>query len=131
MASITCRKLDRNFLAPHTHSSVAAVRRHYAATGDLWPCSWVIRDGWTEDGERHLRDCGELAWERADGGWKCEAGHEYTPSEVRAREGWDYAGDAYDAAVLREGGKEWRSAGPTTHIEGSEIERARREVFGR
>ena len=131
MANITCRNLDQDFPLPHTHHSVEAVRRHYSATGDTWSCTWVIRDGVTGDGEDYLRDCGGLAWNRPDGGWECEAGHEHTPIEVRYGQGWDYAADAYDAVVLAEAGKNWYPAGPTTFIEDAEIERACREVFGR
>lgn len=43
-----------------------------------WECSWLVDIGYTEDGDRVIRDCGAPAAERADGsGWDCQAGHEH------------------------------------------------------
>lgn len=51
-----------------------------------------------------IRDCGaEVAYD--DDRWRCAAGHEHVSAEARDREGWDYAEDAYDAAVIAEGGR--------------------------
>jgi hypothetical protein len=58
----------------------------------------------TEDGVTAI-ECGH---ERAmtDTGWTCAAGHGYVPTDVREAQGWDYADDAYDAAVIIVGGRD-------------------------
>lgn len=143
MTSITCRRIDEHFTEPHTHYSVDAVRRHYAADVDTYPCNWQVQDnGWTlpwydsDTGEcvsepeyiEALVDCGALAWITPVGGFECENGHEHTPCEVREAEGWDYAGDAYDAACLTAGGRSYRPAGPGTSIDPREVSKVRYEL---
>jgi hypothetical protein len=41
---------------------------------------------------------------RPSGVWACEAGHEHVCAEVRNAEGWDYAHDEVEAALVRRDG---------------------------
>jgi hypothetical protein len=96
-------------------------------------CTWMVEycpepivcdetgevDFW-DDPQLPIRDCGaEVAYN--DDRWECAAGHEHTSAEARDREGWDYAADAYDAAVIGRGGKLVVPAGPTTYIDPYEV----------
>jgi hypothetical protein len=94
------------------------------------PCGWLVEhrefDGY--DVAEWVADCGAELVESARG-WACAAGHEHTFAEVRDREGWDYAQDGYDVAVLAHGGKEARPMGPTTHLDPVEAAHAYSTLF--
>ncbi len=74
-------------------------------------CTWAVeRTTWVDDPEfgpepwTRIEDCGaEVA--HTDDRWECAAGHAHVSAEARDREGWDYAEDAYDAAVIASGGR--------------------------
>lgn len=101
---------------------------HVAGAGpDQWGnvvggCDWLVDRGITEDGERWITDCGaEAAYD--DDHFRCAAGHEHTSMEAQEREGWAYAEDEYDAAVIARGGREFRPVGPNTIIDEREAAR--------
>lgn len=73
-----------------------------------------------DDPELPIRECGAELAENADGSWACGAGHEHTAMATRWGQGWDYAEDGYDAAVLGLAGREARPMGPTTFIDPAE-----------
>lgn len=92
-------------------------------------CQWAVeRATWVHDEDgpelwERVEDCGaETIYH--DEGWQCVAGHEHTTMEARERGGWDYAGDAHDAAVIMRGGREARPMGPRTVIDPHEVARA-------
>jgi hypothetical protein len=87
-------------------------------------CTWtVVRGGWIGGGDEddwapeyveRVEDCGtEVAYDEHH--WVCAAGHENTSAEARQAEGWDYAEDAYDAAVIAKGGRTPVPMGPATY----------------
>lgn len=91
----------------HSHESVADVRdcfearRRELAGVATWPCDWLLAHV-GDDGETYTYECGAPAWEtNPDGTTSCTRGHEHVPAQVRARQGWDYADDEFEAARLR------------------------------
>ena len=66
-------------------------------------CHWLVRHGLNEDGEEVIRDCAADVT-ITDTGWSCDAGHEHVDMETRHAEGWDYANDPEEAALLRKYG---------------------------
>ncbi|HET6354679.1 hypothetical protein [Streptomyces sp.] len=64
-------------------------------------CGWLVEFD-TEDGPAS-RDCG-AAVHTTHSGWSCERGHSHTYADVRAAEGWDYAHDEQEAALLGRAG---------------------------
>ena len=95
----------------------------HVPAGDRGACSWLIEDHYRDaDGwpEVQVVECGaEIAY--SDDQWVCAAGHEHTSMEARERAGWDYAADAYDAAVISRGGRTPVPAGPNTYIDPTEV----------
>lgn len=94
-------------------------------------CTWMVEhrefDGY--DLAEWIANCdAELVY--SDRGWLCAAGHEHVTAEVRDAEGWDYAQDAYDSAVITQAGRQAVPMGPTTHLDFVEAEHARRAIFG-
>lgn len=88
------------------HHAVETVRRCH--NGETTPCDWLIDTRtYDEDGQPIIVECGAASWvdERA---WQCERGHEHVHTEVRLREGWDYASDEEEAAVRAKYGHESR-----------------------
>ncbi len=86
------------------HASVATVRACHE--GRVFTCDWLVQYPipLTEDGARYAeRECGAAAIS-TERGWACEAGHEHVSAAVRATEGWDYAADDGEAALLLEHG---------------------------
>lgn len=86
-------------------------------------CNWLVdrtrligdeEYGWEFD--TRVEDCGAEAVFH-DEGWECTAGHEHTVMEVREAQGWDYAGDEYDAAVIERGGRRAVPVGPTVVLD--------------
>jgi len=120
MASITCAVGGEK----HTHVTVEAVKRHYLDTdntgicGDLYMGHYIDADGFAESA---VMECPGLRWV-TERGSECEYGHEHTDQETRQREGWDYAEDAFDAAVIGRGGRDYRPMGPGTFIDPSEVD---------
>lgn len=65
------------------------------------PCTWLVED-YGEDGP-FTRDCGaEAVYDER--GFRCAAGHSHVNAEYRAREGWDYAHDPFEARNLMKAG---------------------------
>jgi len=69
-------------------------------------------------------DCGAPSVEHDDG-FVCLAGHEHTSMEAAWRQGFGYAEDAYDAAVITAGGRDVRPMGARTHIDPAEVAHVR------
>jgi hypothetical protein len=94
-------------------------------------CDWLIErrefDGM--DVAEWIAECGAVLV-YTDDRWECLAGHEHVSMQAREREGWDYAEDAYDAAVITQGGRAAVPMGPGTYIDPAEVEQARRAIFG-
>lgn len=112
MASITCRAQGTE---KHTHFSVEAVRRHFQE--ETQPCTWLVERPY-DDGTTWIGDCGALSWLTHDGdGFECEVGHSHVGEETRLREGWEYAEDEFDAAVILRGGRMPVPMGPNTIID--------------
>lgn len=62
----------------------------------VWHCGWLVQDGYTEDGEPYVVECGAIA--KAKGaGWACANGHEHRGIEV------EWAEDAMREQAEREG----------------------------
>jgi hypothetical protein len=78
-----------------SHVLAAEGRACYA--GNRYPCYWLIEVD-TEDGPSVV-ECGAWAIE-TNRGFTCEAGHSHVNCEIRAREGWDYASDPFEARNL-------------------------------
>lgn len=87
-------------------------------------CNWAVErtfvfegdDDWPTEVDTRIVDCGaEVAYD--DHHWVCAAGHEHTSMEAQEREGWAYAEDEYDAAVIAKGGRTPVPMGPNTHID--------------
>lgn len=117
MVSITCRAKGTE---AHTHASVEAVRKHF--TAETFPCPDLVDTrSYDEDGQRIILPCDGLSWE-IDGGTRCEHGHEYIDAQTRHKQGWDYAGDAEEAANLRRYGVGYREMGPNTYIDPAEVD---------
>lgn len=120
MASITCKAGGTK----HTHVTVEAVKRHYldpantGVCGDLYMGSYLDADGFAESA---VMECQGLRWITPRGS-ECEFGHEHTDAETRDREGWDYAEDAFDAAVIGRGGRDYAPMGPNTFIDPAEVD---------
>ena len=104
-----------------------------AAVDGRGGCTWTVEhagfvggddgDGWPAEWMEWRADCGaELAYN--DDRWVCAVGHEHVSAEARERVGWDYAEDAYDAAVITLGGREARPMGPGTFIDQREVAHA-------
>lgn len=94
----------------HEHSTVAEVRGCFAAAADAargvqaWPCTWLL-EGRYDDGSTFTFECGAPTREvNSLGCTACDNGHEHVPAQVRAAQGWDYAADEGEAALLREHG---------------------------
>lgn len=109
-----------------------------AAADGQGGCTWMVdRSGWCDGGDdwpaewvERITECGaELAY--TDDRWVCAAGHEHVSAEAREREGWDYAEDAYDAAVISAGMREYRPMGPGTFIDQNEVAHVMRELATR
>ncbi len=97
-----------------THVPAAAPDAHGNTVGG---CTWMVNYipepmyceetgdvDYYDDPTPLVRDCGaESAY--SDDRFRCAAGHEHVSAETRDREGWDYAEDAYDAAVIAKGGR--------------------------
>jgi len=106
--------------APSFRAAFAAAVTAHGRDADLdvltehYPtCHWLVRAGYTEDGEV-IRDCAaDVTF--TDTGWSCQAGHEHVTAEVRHAQGWDYAADAEEAALLRKHGTD------AVHISGGSI----------
>ncbi|KFG71509.1 hypothetical protein [Streptomyces mutabilis] len=64
-------------------------------------CSDLVQ-GYDEDGPTAF-ECG-APLRHTDSGYSCARGHSYTYAAVRAAEGWDYASDAVEAALLGHAG---------------------------
>lgn len=64
-------------------------------------CSDLVA-GYDEDGPTAY-ECGAPLHHTASG-YHCDKGHSYTYSAVRHAEGWDYADDATEAALLAQAG---------------------------
>lgn len=87
---------------------------------DVHPCTWLVErthvfDGgeeWGVEYDDRIEDCGALAVFHRDG-FNCVAGHEHTNDEARQRQNWEYAADAYDAAVIMAGGRAFRPMSAT------------------
>lgn len=116
--------------AGQTFETVAVARLFSTLTAlapELGRCSWmverVIYIGDDEEGyeqDVRIEECGAEAVFH-NNGFHCTAGHEHTSMEARERAGWDYAEDAYDAAVITKGGREFRPMGPGTFIDPHEV----------
>lgn len=92
-------------------------------------CNWLVEyipepctdpetgeDCYYDDPSPMIVECGaEVAY--TDERWQCAAGHEHVSAEARDREGWDYAEDDYDAAVIAKGGRQPVPMGPNTHLD--------------
>ena len=86
-------------------------------------CQWVVQtNDYDEDGDRIQFDCGAEVIAH-DNGWECTAGHEHTTTEARQAQGWEYAEDAYDAAVIARGGRRYRPMAPGTYLDPAEVAR--------
>lgn len=85
--------------------SVASVKACYA--GQVEPCGDLVPDGYDECGTLQTKECGAHATFTRRG-HSCEAGHEYVSMEARYNEGWDYAEDEQEAAMLAQAGVEGR-----------------------
>jgi hypothetical protein len=79
-----------------------------------WPCSWMMEVA-LATGDPHepyyqgIIECGAPTYLRPDGtGYDCELGHEHTYEQARQTQGWDYASDAGEAALLAKYGTEPR-----------------------
>jgi hypothetical protein len=95
MASIRCGKCKK------THHSVEVVKFCYA--GQVFPCDWLVRAGYDEDGQQIILECGADAVVTGRG-FQCEAGHEHVTAEARTEEGWEYAEDRAEALGLVKAG---------------------------
>jgi len=109
-----------------THASLAEVRQcaaehHSGKRCAPWKCSWLVERpfcrqpecGMCEDGGHPPTECG--AWSRqlfnAAGreiGYECTVGHDHIDAQARMEEGWDYAADPGEAALLAKYGTEPR-----------------------
>lgn len=94
----------------HQHQTTAEVRECFQAAQDLakgidvWPCSWLV-EGTHDDGTKYVYDCNSPTRYTDDrGSYKCTVGHDHVPAEVRAEQGWDYAGDEGEAILLARAG---------------------------
>lgn len=94
----------------HDHRDVATVRACFQAARDeaagmlVWPCTWLL-EGRYDDGSTYTFECGAPTREvNSLGCYACDHGHDYVPAEVRAAQGWDYAADEGEAALLRQHG---------------------------
>lgn len=67
----------------------------------IFECVWLVQE-YGEDGP-YERECGALAIE-TDRGFACVAGHSHVYADVRAREGWTYAEDPFEAKSLMRAG---------------------------
>lgn len=100
-----------------THHAVATVRSCYDGA-EIRPCDDLVQI-LGEDGPMII-ECGEEAtW--TDRGFTCSGGHSHVLCDVRRAEGWEYAEDAYDAAVIGKGGRDFVPMGPNTHIDSGEV----------
>lgn len=121
MTSITCKAHGST---AHTHPDVGSVRRHYTlgVNGETWPCGWqfeVVHD--TEDGPWHtIEECDAATWETKRG-HECANGHEHVDAQTCAEEGWGYAADAEEAALLVRYGAGYQPMGPATYIDQHEV----------
>src|SRR6266851_6293660 len=79
----------------------------YLLNCETGPCSWLSQDGWTEDGEPFIAECLAPVFFTADG-YECLAGHDFVTPEARREQGWDYAADEGEAALLAKYGVEPR-----------------------
>jgi hypothetical protein len=104
-----------------THHAVEMVKACHA--GDtIRPCSDLV-EIWTEDGPQVV-ECGEdAAFHHGAGGsgFRCTAGHAWVDMATRNREGWEYADDDHDAAVILAGGRDYRPGGPHTVIDPTQV----------
>lgn len=108
-------------LAGWTHIAGAAPDQWGNIVGG---CNWLVErtfvfegdDDYPTEVETRVVDCGaEAAY--TDDRWVCAAGHEHVSMEAQEREGWAYAEDDYDAAVIARGGRTPVPMGPNTHID--------------
>lgn len=84
-------------------------------------CTFLVPNAYYDfDDQPVVGDCGaEAAYDNDH--FVCANGHEHTSMQARHDAGWDYAEDAYDAAVISRGGKDYRPVGPNTHIDSREV----------
>ena len=68
---------------------------------EVFECSWLVQDGWTEDGEAFIAGCAAPAI-GTNRGFECFAGHGHVNASVRFDEGWDYV-DADEQAAIERG----------------------------
>lgn len=118
MASITCGHCHG------THTAAAIVRAcHQGAR--IIVCTWLVET--RIEGELYVSECGAEAWYDSDR-FECANGHSHVNTEARLREGWDYAEDAYDAAVISLGGRTYRPMTAATGIDEREVARVMSEI---
>lgn len=94
----------------HEHRTVDEVRDCYQAASDIkqgilvWPCEWLL-EGRYDDGSKYSYPCeAQTRYTDERGSYKCTAGHDHTPVELRWEQGWDYAGDEGEAYLLARAG---------------------------
>lgn len=117
--------------------------RQVAAGAELSPsrCNWLVErvpevtygpdgeDYYWDDPQIPIVDCGAEVVE-THRGWFCSAGHEHVSLEVQDREGWAYAMDAYDVAVISRGGKLAVPGAPSVAFDYAEVAAVSQAVFG-
>jgi hypothetical protein len=111
---------------PHTHDTADIARaRQDGAT--IAACTWLVERRYLDCDDLPatvIEECGaEAAY--TDHQFWCAAGHEHTDAETRLADGWDYAEDAYDSAVITAGGRTYRPAGSGPSIDPAEVAHVR------
>lgn len=94
----------------HVHRTVAEVKACFEAARteklgtEVWPCSWLL-EGRYDDSSAYTYECGlPTVYTDRRGSYRCIGGHDHVPAEVRYEQGWDYAADAGEAALLAKAG---------------------------
>ncbi len=109
---IICRSGWSGQPGRHDHRDVATARACWQAARDekagiqVWPCTWLL-EGRYDDGSAFTYECGlpsRFTPQHGEGSYACDGGHDHVPAEVREAQGWDYAADEDEAALLARAG---------------------------
>lgn len=83
MSNTTFRLTDATYIRPIAGGAFVAVAEGTAVAtilradaANVWSCSWLVKDGYTEDGDAVVIDCGAVSV-GFDNGFACAAGHSH------------------------------------------------------